>query len=164
MVVCKEGTQDIWGENALRTLKWAADFGFCFTQLKQTASVRSFPCRLKQTSVFGWDTGMVGGMDTFCTENSIVLGLARMQMVFHCWNWWGKRLGCAFTELAMQAFKKSLNNNTVQVTTWKGQLLDSFFFFNSNQTSDGDMSWCHFIPSLTSQKQLAPVVFPGRDR
>lgn len=147
----------------MRTLKWAADFGFCFTQLKQTASVRSFPCRLKQTSVFGWDTGMVGGMDTFCTENSIVLGLARMQMVFHCWNWWGKRLGCAFTELAMQAFKKSLNNNTVQVTTWKGQLLDSFFFFNSNQTSDGDMSWCHFIPSLTSQKQLAPVVFPGRD-
>ena len=112
----------------MRTLKWAADFGFCFTQLKQTASVRSFPCRLKQTSVFGWDTGMVGGMDTFCTENSIVLGLARMQMVFHCWNWWGKRLGCAFTELAMQAFKKSLNNNTVQVTTWKGQLLDSFFF------------------------------------
>ena len=58
MVVCKEGTQDIWGENALRTLKWAADFGLCFTQLKQTASVHSFPCRLKQTSVFGWDTGM----------------------------------------------------------------------------------------------------------
>ena len=41
-------------------------------------------------------------MDTFCTENSIVLGLARMQMVFHCWNWWGKHLRCAFTELAMQ--------------------------------------------------------------
>lgn len=71
----------------------------------QTASVRSFPCRLKQTSVFGWDTGMVGGMDTFCTENSIVLGLARMQMVFHCWNWWGKHLRCAFTELAMQVLR-----------------------------------------------------------
>lgn len=62
---------------------------YVFTQLKQKPPMPSVPCRLKQTSVFGWDTGMVGGMVTFCTENSIVLGLARMQMVFHCWNWSG---------------------------------------------------------------------------
>ena len=138
---------------------------YVFTQLKQKLPMPSVPCRLKQTSVFGWDTGMVGGMVTFCTENSIVLGLARMQMVFHCWNWSGmvgEALRHGFHWIGLQAFKKSLNNNAVQVPTWRGQLLDSFFFkFPSNKWQWHILVPFHAIPDFSEAAGASCLPWQG---